>query len=311
MDRIRAARRATQIGFILVVALLPVFDILRFDVAAKQLYLFGGVWELGLKQGFYLDESAGGAAHVAIRFFLKAILPWVAVLGIFPLMGFLFGRLFCGWLCPEGAFFEYADHLTEKVLGRKSLFGKTPKEDRPPIWQRLKYGGLAVASVALIPPIAALFLMGYFIAPETAWNRALSLQFTPAMKVGFVGVYAYMFTTFVLVRHTFCKYVCAAGLMQTMFGWISPLSLRIHFNRAGFSRCNDCKRCEKVCFMNVKPRASLRDINCVNCGECISACRYELGGEGLFSYCFGAEKDQRDKKAAHCGDLAPRYHSGK
>jgi len=308
----RSKRRAAQIAFMAVVALLPVFDILRYDVSTRELYLLGGVWELGLKEGFYLDHSAGGAAHVAARFFLKAVIPWLIVLSIFPLLGALLGRFFCGWLCPEGAFFEYADYLTEKVLGRKSLFGNTPEAERPPMRRRIAYGAAAAASVAVIPPLAALFLMGYFIAPETLWQRAAALEFTPGMKAGVAGVYAYMLTTFVLVRHTFCKYVCAAGLMQTLFGWASPVSLRIRLDRAGFSRCNDCRRCEKVCFMNVRPRSSLRDINCVNCGECVSACRDELGGDGLFAFGFGAgEAVRREPQALAHPALKPRCQGEK
>jgi polyferredoxin len=37
--------------------------------------------------------------------------------------------------------------------------------------------------------------------------------------------------------------------------------------------------------MNVKPRIPRKDINCVNCGECITACNKELGeGRGVFNY---------------------------
>jgi ferredoxin len=37
--------------------------------------------------------------------------------------------------------------------------------------------------------------------------------------------------------------------------------------------------------MNVKPRLFRKDINCVNCGECISACKKELGKDGgVFSF---------------------------
>jgi hypothetical protein len=31
---------------------------------------------------------------------------------------------FCGWFCPEGALFEYADFLTFKILGRRSIYGR-------------------------------------------------------------------------------------------------------------------------------------------------------------------------------------------
>jgi hypothetical protein len=76
--------------------------------------------------------------------------------------------------------------------------------------------------------------------------------------------------------------------MQMLFGWISPLSLRLKFDSPGMSRCTDCKGCDKACFMGVVPRRNKRDISCVNCGACIDACNNELGnGNGLFYYSFG------------------------
>jgi polyferredoxin len=286
MNRLRTLRRTTQIGFILAIFLLPVFDILRYDAASRELYLLGQVWSLGLREGFYLDHSASGAAHVAVKFFLKAILPWLMVLSFFPLLGFLLGRFFCGWLCPEGTMFELADYLNTKILGRRRPFGGAREGGA-------KYGplyaALALLLLLLLPPLFGSALAGYFIAPRKIWHQITSLEPSFGLKAAITGAYAYMFVTAVLLRHTFCKYVCAAGLMQMLFGWISPLSLKIRFDRASFLRCTDCKRCEKVCFMDVKPRSPRRDINCVNCGECITACRGELGGEGLFSFSFGRE----------------------
>ncbi len=75
------------------------------------------------------------------------------------------------------------------------------------------------------------------------------------------------------------------GLMQMLFGWASTVSLRIKADPAKLAACTDCKGCERVCFMNVKPRLPRKDINCVNCGECIEACNKELGrGRGVFSF---------------------------
>ena len=37
--------------------------------------------------------------------------------------------------------------------------------------------------------------------------------------------------------------------------------------------------------MNVKPRTPRKNINCVNCGECITACKNELGDDrAIFSF---------------------------
>lgn len=281
-------RRITQAGFLFIIFLMPVFDILRYDTATKELFIFGQVWSLGLKSGFYNDPSMYGAAHVAVRFFLKAILPWVIVLSIFPLLGVLFGRFFCGWLCPEGALFELADFLTLKTLGRRSLYKKKPNDPEIKKGNKFFYGALAGLFLLIIPPLTGIALTGYFIAPKTIWHQITTGNLTFGVKAGIIGVSIYMFITSIFVRHTFCKYVCAAGLMQMLFGWISPVSLRIKFDRENLSRCTDCKGCEKVCFMDVKPRYPKKDINCVNCGECITACKKELGDKCLFSYSFGS-----------------------
>jgi polyferredoxin len=283
-------RRLTQIGFILLIFLMPVFDILRYDTSTKELFIFGQVWSLGLKSGFYNDPSIYGATHVAVHFFLKAILPWVIVLSIFPLLGVLFGRFFCGWLCPEGALFELADFITLKLLGRRSLYKRKTNDPEIKKGNKFFYGALAGLFLLIVPPLTGIALTGYFIAPKTIWHQITTGNFTFGVKAGIIGVSIYMFVTSILVRHAFCKYVCAAGLMQMLFGWISPVSLRINFDRENLSRCTDCKGCEKVCFMDVKPRYPKKDINCVNCGECITACKRELGDKNLFSYQSGKNR---------------------
>jgi flavoprotein len=91
--------------------------------------------------------------------------------------------------------------------------------------------------------------------------------------------------------------------MQMLFGWISPVSLRLNMDLARISACTDCKGCDKACFMNVTPRKHKREISCVNCGACVEACNRELGqGNGLFHLGFG--KDCALPKE-NCGHLVP------
>lgn len=280
-------RRISQLAFVLLIFLVPVLDIFRFDSASGELILFGQVWSLGLKQGFYADQSISGAAHVALHFFMKAILPWVLVLSIFPLLGYFTGRSFCGWLCPEGALFEWADFLTQKLLGRRNIYGRKENDPDKTKSNRALWGFIAVLSAVIIPLCGGVALTGYIIAPGTIWNQILTGNFTFGVKAGIIGVSVYMLIGSIFVRHTFCKYVCAAGLMQMLFGWVSPVSLRLKMDAARLGECTDCRRCEKACFMNILPRKNKRDVSCVNCGACIDACNKELGGRGLFHYSAG------------------------
>jgi polyferredoxin len=283
-------RRITQVSFIVLVFLLPVLDILRYDSATGELIVFGHVWGLGLRQGFFADHSMTGASHIALQFFLKAILPWLFILFLFPLLGFFTGRFFCGWLCPEGTLFEYADYLTLKLLGRRSIYGRKKNDPDGEQGRKFLFGMLAASSAIVIPLSGGIALTGYFVAPKTIWGQIMSFNFTFGVKAGIIGVSLYMLITSLFVRHALCKFVCAAGLMQMLFGWVSPLSLRLKLDSPGMSRCTDCKGCDKACFMGVVPRKNKRDISCVNCGACIDACNRELGhANRLFSYRFGDE----------------------
>ena len=60
----------------------------------------------------------------------------------------------------------------------------------------------------------------------------MNWDFTFGVKAGIIGVSIYMLVTSILVRHSLCKYICAAGLMQMLFGWVSPVSLRVRMNAA-------------------------------------------------------------------------------
>lgn len=280
-------RRITQLAFILLILLMPVLDIFRYDSASRELIVFGHVWGLGLKQGFYADHTLSGAGHVALHFFLKAILPWVLVLSVFPLLGLLGGRFFCGWFCPEGALFEWADYLTLKLTGRRSLYGRKPNDPDAGNGRRPVYAIIALLSIVLIPLCGGIALTGYFVAPKTVWSQLIHSNLTFGVKAGIIGVSIYMLVGSVFVRHTFCKFVCAAGLMQMLFGWVSPVSLRLKIDSGRAGECTDCRACEKACFMNVLPRKNRRDVSCVNCGACIDACNRELGRRGLFHYSAG------------------------
>lgn len=299
-------RRVAQLLFILLILFAPMLDIFRFDSDTRSLIVLGNQWDLGLQNGFYADQSFRNVSHVAWQFFLKAILPWLGILAVFPILGAVSGRFFCGWFCPEGTLFELFDFLTLKLFGRRSLFTKKPNDPEISSNFSIAYSFLTLFSMLAIPLLAGVMLTGYFVNPGTVWHQVMNWEFTFGVKAGVIGVAIYVFISSIIVRHTLCKYVCSAGLMQMLFAWASPVSLRVKANIEKLSACTDCKNCEKVCFMNVKPRLPRKDINCVNCGECIAACNRELGSDnGVFGFsqsrlCEAPPKKPVDRRFENC-----------
>ncbi|MDH4163199.1 MAG: 4Fe-4S binding protein [Nitrospirota bacterium] len=304
-DRLTTYRRLSQIAFILLVFLMPVLNILRIDSDTHELILFGTSWSFGIQPELYADRGASSAFHIALQVFLKGILPWLVFLAVFPLLGYFTGRLFCGWACPEGALFELSDFLTLKLIGRRDLFNAHPNDPPQAKGNRPVYGTIALASALIIPLAGGVALTGYFVAPATIWSQIVNWQFTFGVKAGIIGVAIYMLITSIVVRHVLCRFVCAAGLMQMLFGWLSSRSLRLNMDVSRISACTDCKGCDRACFMKVSPRKNKRDISCVNCGACIVACNKELGrGNGLFH--LGLGSGQCSLPEENCKNLQPK-----
>ncbi|MCK4911821.1 MAG: hypothetical protein KAR83_09265, partial [Thermodesulfovibrionales bacterium] len=55
INNLHIIRRLSQLSFIVLLLATPSLDLLRYDVAATDLYIFGQVWELGLGSEFYAD----------------------------------------------------------------------------------------------------------------------------------------------------------------------------------------------------------------------------------------------------------------
>lgn len=138
-SRLHILRRLSQIAFIAVVILVPVLDVFRFDAASGNLIVLGSQWNLGLDPEVLLNPSFQNSSRVAWHVFLKALLPWIVVLSVFPLLGAVLGRFFCGWFCPEGAIFELFDYLTLRVFGRRSLFSKKMNDPEGKAKNRVPY----------------------------------------------------------------------------------------------------------------------------------------------------------------------------
>ena len=186
-----------------------------------------------------LIVSIGGLWYPALGYFM--LLVFAAIFLISPFRG----RWFCGNLCPRGSF---VDFWVSKISRKK----KIPATLRS-LWIRL--------------PIFLLLMgfMGYRIA-----NTIGSLN--TFEKIGMVFVMMCLVTTAIatllgsyLSPRTWCSF-CPMGTAQRLIGGKRyPLKLTKE-------KCINCKKCEKICPMQLKIRQDDTKLDCIKCGRCVSAC---------------------------------------
>ena len=199
----------------------------------------------------------------------------------------VFGRVFCGWVCPFGTI-----HQAVGYLGRR---GKKTKDQilinryRP--WQAAKYyillGMLAAAAVGaiggwgqtwgvlltgLLDPIPLLYRSVNLVALPIADGDAQRIWTTQRLTDGSLVLGA-LFVGAVLanlwIPRFFCRFVCPLG---ALLGILSRISLFRVGRKA--DACTSCGLCETDCEGACSPTAKIRSSECVMCLNCFPACRH-------------------------------------
>jgi len=255
-------RRAFQTAVSLAVLLLPFVRVdgrsaLRLDAPTRTLLCFG--LQIRIEE-FYL--------------FLLAVL--ILTLG-FLFITMVFGRVWCGWLCPQTTLADLAEWLDRLVARRVG-------------------SGLVVATVVrwlsstFLAALVAANFVWYFIEPAQFFPRLLAGRLGPVAGITLVTVYLLVFLDLLLVRRHFCTSVCPYGRIQLMT--MDRSTLTLEFDPARAAACIHCGSCERACPMGIDIKDGLQ-VECINCGRCLDACRQVMAardGAGLIHYTFGSRQ---------------------
>ncbi|MDI6800739.1 MAG: 4Fe-4S binding protein [Thermodesulfovibrionales bacterium] len=247
-------RRFVLLGIII----LFLLQFLKIKVLVGGLSGSLAVWFVKLIDIFAYFESLIASKDFTLTAFL-AVLP---IIGIY----LVFGRAFCGWVCPMDFLFEIVD-------GFKN-WSKVKVKASPKI-------GYVIAAALLITSglIGVPFFTNYF-SHLTNFFRfitggvffALDLPFEPSVLAYSGGIIVLLLVVEYIFPRTWCRVLCPVGKTYGLFNKISLIRLKF---REG--ACGECNLCDQVCYMNVKiarhiDRSSLRDTNCIYCGRCAEGC---------------------------------------
>lgn len=196
----------------------------------------------------------------------------------------IYGRVWCGWACPQTIFMEMVfrkiEYWIEGDRKQQQKLAQAPW-DREKITKRtIKYFIFVLISV-----IIAHTAMAYLIGVEgvkSLVTRPPSENLTGFISlVAFTGIFFFVFTR---LREQVCIAICPYGRLQGVLVGRNTMNVIYDYVR-GEPRgrlkkgavdttkgdCIDCTLCVQVCPTNIDIRNGIQ-LECVNCTACIDAC---------------------------------------
>jgi cytochrome c oxidase accessory protein FixG len=209
---------------------------------------------------------------------LLALLLVSLIVGIF-LATALFGRVWCGWMCPQTVYLEFVYRPLERLFDGPPGPRHAPGKRATPLRTIAKY-----AVYLLISAYLAHTFLAYFVGVGqlTQWVQRSPLDHPASFLVMLVTTGAMVFD-FVYFREQTCIVACPYGRFQSVM--LDRNSLIVSYDlqrgeprarghrKAGDGRgdCVDCGGCTDTCPTGIDIRGGLQ-MECIACTQCIDAC---------------------------------------
>ncbi|MCJ8497575.1 cytochrome c oxidase accessory protein CcoG [Chryseobacterium salipaludis] len=278
--------RYTNYRTLVAVILLAIFFVLPFlkingnpvlllNILDRQFYIFG--------QPFYPQD-----------FFILALGAITSIVFII-LFTVVFGRIFCGWLCPQTIFLEMIfrkiDYLIEGDRNKQMKLDRQ-EWNFEKIWKRsLKYFIFIIISL-IITHWMFMYIVGYQEVLNIMRQGPFANFTNFVVMIIFTGAFYFTFAWF---REQVCTLVCPYGRLQGVLIDKQTINVYYDFKRgenrskwrknedraaAGKGDCIDCNQCVVVCPTGIDIRDG-QQLECVNCTACIDACDEVMVKVGL------------------------------
>ncbi len=212
--------------------------------------------------------------------FVLAIIGGIISIFLFTVV---YGRIFCGWLCPQTIFMEMlfrkVEYLIEGDANKQKALDKRPWDGEKIFKKGLKHIIFAIMAFAIANALLA-WVIGVDGLKELVSKPISEVTGKFIAMVVFSGV-IYIFYAY--LREQVCTLICPYGRLQGVM--LDPTSIVIHYDyKRGEPRgkikkgqeqnlgdCIDCHLCVDVCPTGIDIRNGTQ-LECVNCTACIDAC---------------------------------------
>jgi cytochrome c oxidase accessory protein FixG len=240
--------------------------LLLFDVLERKFIIFGVMF---YPQDFYL--------------FVLSMIAFIVFIVLFTV---IFGRIFCGWICPQTIFMEFVYRQIEYWI--EGNYSQQRKLDEAPMsFNKFWRKGLKHYIFYMISFVTAHFFLAYITGIE--YVEQIIAEGPRAHLAGFIGIVVFSgvhYFVFAKLREQVCIIICPYGRLQGVLldrnsivisydykrgeprGKYNPLEKRTD---VGKGDCIECGNCQAVCPTGIDIRNGTQ-LECINCTACIDAC---------------------------------------
>ncbi len=194
----------------------------------------------------------------------------------------LFGRIWCGWACPQTIFMEMLFRKIEYWIEGDDKAQRRLNESPWTKEKIIKKGSKHTLFVLLAFAISNTFLM--YLIGKQEWSQIVQgnpidhIKGLSAMLI-FTAVFYFVFARF---REMVCMVVCPYGRLQGVL--LDNNSILVQYDhKRGEPRgkvnksetkgdCIDCHWCVRVCPTGIDIRNGSNQLECIGCTACIDAC---------------------------------------
>lgn len=227
------------------------------DIASRKFIIFGAI--------FWAQDT-----------FILAMLMLSFVIFI-VLFTVTFGRIWCGWACPQTIFLEMVfrkiEFLIEGDYKQRYKLDSGPWTTKKIIKKITKHSVFILISVAMTNTFM-LWFMG-----TDRWFELIKDPISEHLS-GFVimiAISGFFYWVYSFFREQICTMVCPYGRMQGVL--LDSKSIVVSYDyKRGEPRgtketgdCIDCRQCISVCPTGIDIRNGIQ-LECINCTACIDQC---------------------------------------
>lgn len=250
-------------------------QLLMFNIIERKFVIFGAIfWPQDL--------------------YIFALLLIIGVIFVI-LFTIIYGRLFCGWVCPQTIFMEFVFRQIEYMIDGDWTEQKRLKAAP---WNGKKIGKrvLKISLFWIVSFVTANTFLSYIIGFDQLWKIVTEpLALHVGGLIAIIIFSTLFFFVFAHLREQVCTTICPYGRLQGVL--LDANSMVVAYDhvrgegRAKFRKgedrkvvgkgdCIDCNQCVHVCPTGIDIRNGTQ-LECINCTACMDACDTMMSGVGM------------------------------